>query len=66
VRPARAPGDGYLLLLASTAPLSPTDLRVRLRSLTVRADDLRDAMTAIADGIYVDRDVLWSGTYVHW
>lgn len=65
-RTGRTPTDGYLLLLASTSPLSPAAVRERLRSLTVRADDLRGAMTAIGDGIYVDRAVVWSGAYVHW
>jgi hypothetical protein len=67
---ARAPTHprpaGYLVLLASTAPLTWEELDARLQKFIVTADDARGTIQAVAEGLYAGHQTQWAGAYVHW
>jgi len=68
-RPRASPSDTherYLVLLASSAPMSAVELVARLNGLTVTAEDAPATIAAIAEGLYFDRRATWSGYYVRW
>jgi hypothetical protein len=57
---------GYLVLLASSAPLTWLEIDERLRKFSVTAEDARGTIQAVAEGLYAGRDAQWTGAYLHW
>jgi hypothetical protein len=57
---------GYLVLLASSAPLTWLEIDERLRKFSVTAEDARGTIQAVAEGLYAGRDAQWAGAYLHW
>ncbi len=56
----------YLLLIASNVYLSQQELIERLNALTITARDVRSTLTAIPEGLFVDRAAIWSGHWMRW
>ena len=56
----------YLLLVASDTPLTPRQLLDRLAVLNVTTDDIPSAMSAIAEGLFVDKRAAWAAAYRRW
>lgn len=46
--------------------MSVAEITARLAILTVTAEDARTTIFAIGDGLYFDRQAIWSGYYVRW
>jgi hypothetical protein len=64
--PPRPPADRYLVVLASSAALTPVQLGERLSSLTAVGSDVATTIEAIAAGLYAGFPGKWSGGYVAW
>jgi hypothetical protein len=64
--PARAPADRYLVVLASSTPLTGAELGARLSTLTAVGSDVATTIEAIASGLYAGLPGTWSGGYVAW
>jgi hypothetical protein len=64
--PARTPAERYLVVLASDAEISLTDLYARLATLTAVAPDAATTIEAIAAGLYVGVKEPWGGYFVAW
>jgi len=66
-RPAMPSTDErYLVVLASSTPMTLVELLARLDATTVTADDVSSTISAIADALYVGRKAIWSGYYTRW
>ena len=61
-----SPGDRYLVLLASSTPMTLVELLARLDATTVTAEDVPSTISSIAEALYVDRKAIWSGYYARW
>ncbi len=64
--PPRAPADRYLLVLASSEPVSYAQVGERLGTLTAVGSDVATTLEAIASGMYAGMPGRWSGVYVAW
>ena len=58
--------DRFLVLIASSARLTPQQLRDRVTTMSITATDLPTTMTAVADALYFDHTATWSGYYTRW
>ena len=64
--PPRTPADRYLVVLASSTPLTAIQLGERLGALTAVGSDVATTIEAIAAGLYAGLPGTWSGGYVAW
>lgn len=64
VRKAARAGEHYLVVLASQAPVSGSEVAERLRTLSVVGSDVATTIEAIGAGLFVGRAGAWSGYYV--
>ena len=58
--------DRYLVLLASSTPMTLVELLARLDATTATAEDVSSSISAIAEALYFDRKAIWSGYYARW
>lgn len=64
--PPRPAADRYLVVLASSTPLTAVQLGERLAGLTAVGSDVSTTIEAIAAGLYAGLPGTWSGGYVAW
>jgi hypothetical protein len=64
--PPRAPADRYLVVLASSSPLTAAQLGERLKTITPTGADVATMMDDIASRLYAGQTGTWSGGYIAW
>ena len=64
--PPRAVAERYLVVFASSTPLTPAQVEQRIGALAVAGSDVVSTLEAIAAGLYAGTAGTWGGTYVAW